>query len=163
MKNNLVFLISAMSLFAFPALAEERVSDAGADLQTTIAALDHQVFDSFNHCAEPGQLEKHASYFDPAVEFYHDTGGVTWSREAMLANTRKNVCGHFTRELIPGTLKVYPIRDFGAISQGQHRFCDAVTGKCDGIAEFVIIWRLHDGRWSITRVLSYAHRPLRDG
>ncbi|OOG55450.1 nuclear transport factor 2 family protein [Rhodanobacter sp. C03] len=124
-----------------------------------ISALDAAVFDAFNHCSEPGQLERHASYFAPDVEFYHDQGGVTWTRDAMIANTKKNVCNHFRRELIPGTLKVYPIKDFGAIEQGVHRFCQFKTGDCEGMADFVIVWRHQGDQWQITRVLSYGHRP----
>lgn len=132
---------------------------AAGDLATTVARLDAEVFDAFNRCADPAQLERHAGWFDPAVEFYHDTGGVTWTREAMLANTRQHACGKFTRELVPGTLVVHPLRDFGAIAQGQHRFCKAGTGTCEGLAEFTIVWQhLPDDRWRITRVLSYGHR-----
>lgn len=127
-------------------------------LFTTVAALDAEVFGAFNDCAAPGQLQKHASYFSADVEFYHDTGGVTWNRKDMLANTEKNVCGHFRRELVPGTLKVFPIKDFGAIEQGSHRFCQFKSGKCEGLADFVIVWRNQNGSWEITRVLSYAHR-----
>ncbi|MGV7186711.1 nuclear transport factor 2 family protein [Xanthomonas axonopodis] len=158
MKNNRALLFAALSLLSLPALVETPVT--AADLQATIATLDQEVFDSFNRCADPAQLEKHASYFDPHVEFYHDTGGVTWNHEDMLANTRKYACGHYTRELIPGSLKVYPVRDFGAIAQGQHRFCDRATGKCEGAADFLMIWHLHSGQWIITRVLSYAHRAV---
>jgi len=131
---------------------------AADDLATTVAALDRAVFDSFNQCQDPAQLAKHAGYFDPAVEFYHDTGGVTWTREAMLDNTRRYACGHYTRELVDGSLQVFPVKDFGAIAQGSHRFCDTASGKCAGLADFVMLWRLHDGQWSITRVLSYGHR-----
>jgi len=60
---------------------------------------------------------------------------------------------------VPGTLAVYPVRDFGAIAQGQHRFCQTGTGKCEGVADFTIVWqRQQDGQWRITRVLSYGHR-----
>lgn len=163
MKTRPAFLFAALSLLSRPALAEKSANAAATELQAAIAALDHEVFDSFNHCADPAQLEKHAAYFDPAVEFYHDTGGVTRSRGAMLANTRKYVCGHYTRELVPGSLKVYPVRDFGAIAQGQHRFCDAATGKCEGAADFVMVWHLDAGQWTITRVLSYAHRSVARG
>ena len=69
-------------------------------LYDTVAALDTAVFDAFNHCSEPGQLDKHASYFAADVEFYHDKGGVTWTREDMIADVRKNVCGKFRRELV---------------------------------------------------------------
>jgi hypothetical protein len=124
-----------------------------------IAALDAEAFAAFNTCAQPGQLLKHAEFFSEAVEFYHDTGGVTWNRKEMLANTEKYVCGNFRRELVPGSLRVYPIKDFGAISQGVHRFCQFKSGSCEGAADFLIVWRHQDGRWTITRVLSYGHRP----
>jgi hypothetical protein len=155
-KRTVLWLLLA------PGCALAQASDAdGTTLHDTVAALDQAVFDSFNRCADPAQLDKHASYFDPAVEFYHDTGGVTWSREAMLENTRRYVCGHFTRQLVPGTLEVFALKDFGALARGQHRFCDSNSGKCEGRADFTILWRLHQGHWQITRVLSYAHRADR--
>ena len=124
----------------------------------TIAALDAEVFAAFNACSDPAQLDKHAGFFSPDVEFYHDTGGVTWTRDAMLANTRQHVCGHFRRELIPGTLEVFPVKDFGAIARGSHRFCPSDSDRCEGMADFTIVWQQKDGHWVITRVLSYAHR-----
>lgn len=124
----------------------------------TISALDNAVFDAFNHCEQPEQLRKHASYFAGDVEFYHDTGGVTWTRQDMLANTEKNACGHYRRELVAGSLKVYPIKGYGAIAQGVHRFCQVSTGACEGMADFVVVWHDHDGQWQITRVLSFGHR-----
>lgn len=125
----------------------------------TIAALDNAVFEAFNHCQDPVQLKKHASYFAAGVEFYHDTGGVTWSRDAMIANTRKYVCGNYRRERVAGTLKVYPVKDFGAIAEGTHRFCSIASGNCEGLADFAMVWQQHKGSWRITRVLSYGHRP----
>lgn len=125
----------------------------------TVSALDTAAFESFNKCSAPEQLQRHAGYFAPDVEFYHDTGGVTWSREQMLANTEKFVCGKFRRELVPGSLKVFPIKDFGAIAQGEHRFCQFKTGDCEGLADFLIVWRNQEGKWEMTRVVSYGHRP----
>lgn len=134
-------------------------SDPLDALFATVATLDAAVFDSFNHCEVPEQFEKHGGYFAPDVEFYHDTGGVTWTRQDMLANTEKNACGKFRRELVAGTLKVFPIRDFGALAQGTHRFCQLPSGACEGMADFSILWRNQGGKWQITRVLSYGHRP----
>ena len=128
-------------------------------LFATIAALDTAVFDSFNQCQSPDQLQKHAGYFAPDVEFYHDTGGVTWTRQEMIANTAKNACGNYRRELVPGSLRVFPIGNFGAIELGVHRFCQSATAQCESMADFVIVWRYQDGAWQITRVLSYGHRP----
>jgi|SRR5471032_52334 len=129
-----------------------------ATLEQTIVALDAQAFDAFNHCAEAGRLQQHASFFAPDVEFYHDQGGVTWNRDDMLANTKKYVCGKFRREVIAQSQRVYPIKDFGAIEQGTHRFCQFDTGKCDGLADFTIIWKQSATGWQMTRVLSYGHR-----
>jgi len=156
----LIPLFAALAVTAPNAFAgSDSSKQADAPLFETISALDAAVFDAFNTCSVPEQLQKHASYFAPDVEFYHDTGGVTWSRQEMLANTEKYVCGHFRRGLLPDTLKVFPIKDFGAIEQGSHRFCQFDGGKCEGIADFLIVWSNQDGRWQITRVLSYGHRP----
>ncbi len=131
---------------------------SGDDLEHIITALDGAVFDAFNRCEDPAQLRLHASYFAPDVEFYHDNGGVTWTRDAMIANTAKNVCGKITRKLVAGSLAIYPIRDFGAIAQGAHTFCATGSSTCEGIAEFTMVWQHVDDRWQITRVLSYGHR-----
>lgn len=149
-----------LGLAALPAVASpaDPTSDA-ASLQATIAALDTDLFDAFNRCADPAQLARHAAFFAPDVEFYHDTGGVTWTRDAMIANTRQFACGHYTRALVPGSLRVSPIKAFGAIATGVHRFCQAAGARCEGEADFAMVWRLRDGQWQVTRVLSYGHRP----
>jgi hypothetical protein len=158
MKKPAPLVAAWIAVTAAAVSAAPATHQAADPLFETISALDTAVFDAFNHCSSPEQLQKHASYFAPDVEFYHDTGGVTWSRQDMLANTEKYVCGHFRRELVPGTLKVFPIKDFGAIAQGSHRFCQFDSGKCEGIADFVIVWNNQEGHWQITRVLSYGHR-----
>ena len=145
----------ACAAFSLPAVA------AAPTLEATIMALDAEAFDAFNHCAEAGRLQQHAAFFAPDVEFYHDQGGVTWNRDAMLANTQKHVCGKFRREIIAGSQRVYPIKDFGAIEQGSHRFCQFDTGSCDGLADFTIIWKQGPAGWQMTRVLSYGHRANR--
>jgi hypothetical protein len=132
-----------------------------ADLKATITALDTAAFAAFNDCSAPGQLDAYASYFAPDVEFYHDLGGVTWTRDAMIAQTRQNVCGKFQRELVPGTLQVWPIKAYGALARGEHQFCHfkagGATHPCEGRAEFTILWRQQGAAWVMTRVFSYGH------
>ncbi|HEU0153441.1 MAG TPA: nuclear transport factor 2 family protein [Arenimonas sp.] len=159
MKSAALLLATVLASAATASGAEVAPEPGQDPLYATLAALDAAVFDAFNRCSDSAQLEKHASYFDPDVEFYHDNGGVTWHRDEMLANTRAHVCGNFRRELVPGTLRVYPIKDFGAIAQGSHRFCPFATGICEGEADFTMVWRHRDGAWQLTRVLSYGHRP----
>jgi hypothetical protein len=156
---NILPLYSALLLTALcPSPVQSGTEQDSDALFGRISALDTEVFAAFNACDDPAQLEKHAGYFATDVEFYHDTGGVTWTRDAMLANTKQYVCGHFRRELIPGTLEVFPVKDFGAIARGSHRFCQFDSGLCEGMADFTIVWRQQDDRWTITRVLSYGHR-----
>jgi hypothetical protein len=159
--------MTAVVLLAFAGPLSTSAADPGGAeapltdiLFDTIGKLDAAVFDAFNHCGSPAELQLHASYFAPDVEFYHDTGGVTWTRDEMIANTAKNACGNYRRELVAGSLKVFPIKDFGAIEQGVHRFCRVASDACEGMADFVIVWRLQSTKWQITRVLSYGHRPI---
>lgn len=125
-------------------------------LTAEIRMLDERVFSAYNRC----DLDTFGGFFDPHVSFYHDTGGATFDRETVIANTRRYICGRVRRELLPATLHVYPIRDYGAIEEGEHRFCELASGRCEGIAKFVIVWAKTGTTWRITSVLSYGHRAL---
>ena len=128
-------------------------------LYQKMLALDTAVFDSFNRCADPAQLAKHAAFFAKDVEFYHDLGGVEWGADAVVESTRKNVCGKFRRELDVASFRVYPIPKYGAMTIGTHRFCHTPT-TCEGIGEFTMVWKQTGDEWQVTRALSYAHRSL---
>lgn len=138
----------AVMLLATPASAP------GDPLTAEIKALDAKVFEAYNRC----DLPTFSDYFDPMVAFYHDTGGATFERDVMVDGVRQYICGKVKRELIATTFHVYPIKDYGAIEEGEHRFCDLATGQCEGIAKFVMVWAKQDGAWRITSVLSYGHR-----
>ena len=125
------------------------------ELLESIARLDRTLFDAYNKC----DLDMFAELFAPDVEFYHDKGGVTRTRQEVVDNTRKYICGKVRRELIAGTLEAYPVKDYGAIATGEHRFCELSSGKCEGVAKFVLVRRNDAGAWTLTRVLSFGHRP----
>jgi hypothetical protein len=137
-------------------LTASAAQEDNAVLTATITALDTKVFDAYNRC----DLVAFASYYVPTVEFYHDKGGATFDRNTVIANTKKYICNKVRRELITTSLKIHPVKDFGAIEEGEHRFCQTSTGACEGIAKFVIIWKRSGVKWQITRVLSYGHREL---
>jgi predicted ester cyclase len=147
--NKLYVLL--VTLFSAPLFANE------VPLVDRMMSLDTQVFQAFNNCQNQQDLEKHANYFSKDVEFYHDNGGVTWDRKTMISNTQKFACGNFTRKLILESFKAYPVKDFGAITEGVHIFCQNKTQECEGKANFVMVWRNIDNKWVITRVLSYGH------
>lgn len=126
-------------------------------LYQKILALDTEMFEAFNTCTDPAKLAKHESFFLKELEFYHDNGGASFTRDEYMNGVKNNVCGKFHRELVPETFRVWPINGFGAISQGTHRFCHTPT-TCEGVAQYTMVWRLKDGQWQVTRALSYDHR-----
>jgi hypothetical protein len=38
--------------------------------------------------------------------------------------------------------------------------CQHGSGRCEGAADFMMVWRQEGAQWRITRVLSYGHRAL---
>lgn len=149
------FLLGALASVCIAAPA----APASDPLVEKMLALDAAFFDSFNKCADPNELAKHAAFFAKDVEFFHDLGGVTLGVDTLLAQTRKNVCGKFRRELDRESFRAYPIPGYGAMTIGTHRFCHT-PATCEGIAEFTTVWREKDGVWQVTKSLSYAHRSL---
>lgn len=127
------------------------------ELNRAITALDAALFDSYNHC----DLDKFASFFVDEVEFYHDQGGVTLGRAALTDSVKKNICGRVTRELVPGTLKAFYMKGYGALETGVHRFHHPGHEDTEGVGEgqFIHLWQYKDGAWKITRVISYDHHP----
>jgi Domain of unknown function (DUF4440) len=125
------------------------------ELDRAITALDGALFDAYNRC----DLVKFASFIDDNVEFYHDQGGVTLGQAALTDSVKKNICGKVTRELVPGSLKVYPMKGYGALEVGVHRFHHPGHDDTEGVGEgqFIHLWQYKDGAWKITRVVSYDH------
>jgi uncharacterized protein (TIGR02246 family) len=126
-----------------------------ADLDKAVASLDAAVFDAYNRC----DLQKFASFFADDVEFYHDQGGVTLGKEKLTESLKQNICGKVTRELVPGTLQAFPMKGYGAVEMGVHRFHHPGHDDTEplGEARFVHLWQYKDGAWKITRAISYDH------
>ncbi|WP_400191412.1 nuclear transport factor 2 family protein [Hymenobacter sp. B81] len=140
-----------------PGAAGAPPSPAQTELFATIARQDSLLFAAFNR-HDLAQLQ---TFFAPDLEFYHDHGGLT-NFEQTMAGFRslfeRNQTTGLNRQLVPGTLEVYPIKGYGAVETYQHRFCHVENGRDDcGTFKNMMLWRLRDGRWQITRVVSYDH------
>ena len=122
-------------------------------LYKTIAAADAAVFAASNRC----DLETMGNFFTDDLEFYHDRTGLAVGKADLLQKTKANICGKMVRELVPGSLEVYPLHDYGAIQIGTHRFLHPGEPNNIGQARFIHIWRNQNGAWRITRVISYDH------
>ncbi|NUQ20949.1 MAG: nuclear transport factor 2 family protein [Gemmatimonadaceae bacterium] len=130
-------------------------SPAVDTLRQAIVAADSALFDAFNQ----RDARTLATFFTRDLEFYQDNEGVE-----TFAQTMRDFRQMFAqpaairRELVPGTLEVYPIRNYGAMEVGRHRFCHLENGRNEcGEFSFVHIWRRTKAGWRIARVVSYGH------
>jgi len=117
--------------------------------------MDSVMFDAFNS----HNLEVMKTVFAPNVEFYHDRGGLQDYQTVI--NNFKGVFAStpdLHRELVPGSLEVYPVPGFGAIEIGVHRFIHVENGQTQtGVYQFIHTWQFKDGMWKVTRVVSVGH------
>jgi Domain of unknown function (DUF4440) len=125
------------------------------ELYDTIARMDSIMFDAL--ARRDTVLLK--DLFTKDLEFYHDKGGLTdYENMINVSKTLFTKENGLKRELVPGSLEVYPIKDYGAIQEAKHRFCHPENGKEDcGTFKFIHIWKREDGKWKVSRVVSYDH------
>lgn len=127
------------------------------ELYDEIAKMDSVMFEAFNaHDADRLQ-----TYFSEDLEFYHDKDGLADFSHTMtsfrgLFERNKNT--GLRRDLVKGSLEVYPLNNYGAVEVCLHRFCHKENGKDDcGVFKNIMIWQNKNGQWKVTRVISYDH------
>ena len=168
MRNKLANCLTIMCMLALPICAmpqsptlplpEGNNAFAPDDLFQTISRLDKQVFDAIDRC----DMKTERSFWAEDAEFYHDKNGLMVGGPQIVDAIKNNLCGKVKRELVPGTLEVYPLAGYGAVEIGVHRFLHpweqdhGVVGE----AKFIHIWQHKDGTWKITRVISIDHHPV---
>lgn len=123
-------------------------------LYATIVRLDSAFFAAYNTCDV--NLDKYGAFFSDSIEFYHDKGGLMTSKQEIIGATKRNVCGKVTRELVQGSIEVYPINSYGAVEIARHKFHNNAekAGTPSAIGKMVLIWRHQNNGWKITRVVS---------
>jgi ketosteroid isomerase-like protein len=157
-RTRFLFLIAAACSISAQAEDQSPRKETAAksgELFETIARVDHTIFGAFNAHNVDGLM----SMFTDDLEFYHDTGGLTDYRQTE-ESFKKLFAGtpDIRRDLVKGSLEVYPIKDHGAIEIGEHRFCHKENGKDDcGTFKFAMVWRKSGESWKISRVISYGH------
>ena len=124
---------------------------ASKELHDSIVQMDKIFFDAYNNC----QLNIFEDVISEDIEFYHDQGGLSTSKKGLIESLKNNICNKVTRELLAGSIEVYPIPGYGAIQMGAHRFHNkAEPGAESRYAKFVHTWKNENGMWRITRVIS---------
>ena len=146
----------AIAAFAMHLGAQASVAmNDDQSLTVEITRMDSALFAAFN----TRDLAKLGTFFAPDLEFYQDNEGVENYSQTMkdFADMFKQ-SSRIQRMLVPGSLEVYPIKDYGAIEVGSHRFCHEENGKQDcGTFKFLHVWRKTGNSWQLSRIVSYAH------
>ena len=155
-------ILVIMCLTSSRASAQGNISGQGSapkpqnqELYDEIARMDAAMFDAFN----AHDLEALMSLFSEKLEFYHDTGGLQSYGD--VKESFKKIFDRkdgLRRELVKGSLEIYPIKDYGAIEIGTHRFRHTENGREEvGTFKFLQIWEKKEGKWRVIRVVSYGH------
>jgi uncharacterized protein DUF4440 len=135
-------------------------------LYDEIAAMDKLLFASVFDTCDTKAL---ASVVADDFEMYHDKGGLTAKSGAEFLKSIEGMCARqktgedyrARREVVAGTMKVYPLDNYGAVQVGEHRFYQLLPGKPEKLVEvslFTQVWKKEPSGWKVTRVLSYDHR-----
>ena len=128
------------------------------ELYNTIAYLDSSLFDTFNK----RNISVLQSFLSEELEFYHDLGVVTNYNQNIEAFKKTFLSDReLRRELVNSSMEVHPIKDFGAVQTGVHRFYvteKGQKGKLSSEAKFVNLWQNSNEAWKITKIISYGHR-----
>jgi ketosteroid isomerase-like protein len=133
---------------------EAQTDEPHDQLFSTIQSLDAKLFEAYNHC----DLATLGTMVSDDLEFYHDQTGLSVGKAPFLAAIKQNICGKVERTLLADTLEVYPLKGYGAVEIGVHRFHHPAHPE-DGMgdAKFVTLWQNKNGEWKVTRVISYEH------
>jgi hypothetical protein len=122
--------------------------------------------EGFNKC----DMKQFDKLLDINFEFYHDVNGITRSKKDFMEGIREGLCKlpyRARRELVPGSLEVYPLRDKGklyaAIQMGRHKFFALEKDKPEyqtSEAKFTHLWKLEKGQWVLISGLSFDHKSM---
>ena len=147
----ILLILSTISVAA----QEKKLAPTSAELFKEIERADSIMFQAFNK----EDMHTFKAMFTEDLEWFQDNGGLIPYKTVFenFGNTFKNE-NKLSREIVKGSLEIYPIKDYGAIQIGKHQFKHIENGKLEiGTFKFLMIWQKKDEKWRISRVISYDH------
>lgn len=140
--------------------------EPSSELYKTIKDMDKILFENgFNKCI----ISDMEPLISDNLEFYHDQGGITNSKEKFLLTIKQNICSNqeqkAIRKLMEGSLEVFPLYSkevlYGAIQNGIHEFFIKEANRdpyLTSTAKFTHLWLKENDKWKLKRVMSYDHQ-----
>ena len=164
---NSRILLAMLLLAAAGPVAAQKAGPAQDQQQfDEVAAADQALFSAFFDRCDTQTLAKMVT---DDFEMFHDKNGYMAKSGKDFLDAIAGTCARqktgedyrSRRELVPGTLKVYPLNNYGAVEIGVHRFFQLLPGKPEKLVEvsqFTHVWKKEESGWKLSRVLSYDHR-----
>jgi hypothetical protein len=157
-------LLAGLSLPASAATLSE-----GPALRATIEKVDAEFFDLFFEQCDPVRA---SASLTADFEMYHDKDGEVARSGADMVKLYTKQCEgrkapnawRSRRELVAGSMTLYPIAGIGVFQQGEHVFYERQGNgpeKLVGKAKFSQFWRLESDGWKLSRVFSYDHEAVK--
>ena len=148
-------IVGSFLLINLSAAQEKKVAPTSTALFNKIALLDSVLFDAFNN----QRMDIFKPMFSNDLEWFQDNEGLI-TYETVFTNFGNSFNKEFklNRKLVPGSLEVYPLKNYGAMEIGLHQFRHIENGKEEvGTFKFLMIWKQENDIWKISRVVSYNH------
>ncbi len=127
----------------------------GGSLFDSLSVADSLLFDAFFvRCDAEATIAMYTS----DAEFYHDRTGLKVGSVAM--DAFRNNCPRdqgVRRVIVPGSVRVFGITEYGAVQLGRHRFVRS-DGQPATEAKFIQLWQRTPAGWRATKTISIDHR-----
>ncbi|WP_034059150.1 nuclear transport factor 2 family protein [Lacinutrix jangbogonensis] len=150
----LIFVFTSSLLYSqdtYKEILETAYTPIDKEVYDIIVAKDKEYFEAYNTC----DLKKQAALYSEDLEFFHDKGGLSTSKQDILTAIEQNICEKVNRTLIEGSIEVYPIKDYGAIEIGYHKFYNNQEPNAKSKAsKFIMVWKKEETNWLISKVIS---------
>lgn len=161
MKKKLIVFCLFLSTYSTVAQL-----DKNSDLYKTILSKDSLLFNiGFNTC----NMAQFENLLSEKFEFFHDKDGIS-DKKKFLNDLKSGLCGdpanyQARRELLPESTEIYALYNkemlYGAIQVGVHQFFEKQVNKPEKFgssAKFTHVWLLENGKWKLTKSLSFEHK-----
>jgi len=155
--KTIAILILLLSTFlgysqeTYKDILETKYEPIDKKIYDDIVAMDKEYFDAYNSC----DMKKQALLYAEDLEFFHDKGGLSTSKQEVLTSIEKNICGKVTRTLLEESIEVYPIKEYGAIEIGYHKFYNnQEPNAISKPSKFIMVWKKEEEKWKISKVIS---------
>ncbi len=166
MTNYLTKVIFLFTIFLLHFQNTTAQVEQSSELYKIIKDMDRILFENgFNECI----ISDMEPLISDDLEFYHDEGGITHSKEKFLLTIKQNICSNQEqkpiRKLMANSLEVFPLYDkqvlYGVVQNGIHEFFIKEANRAPYLtstAKFSHLWLKENDTWKLKRVLSYDHK-----